>query len=125
MATTKTIAIINADSEKSEAALQQLNSKQYRLLFFSKEKTETATGNTESIHCPIEASWEADLVILAINSNDIQPIAKAIQPVVTQKPVIYITETNNGIAELSELLPHSSVYPVKANQIESFIQSHY
>ncbi len=125
MATKKTIAILNSNNEKSEAVLQQLNSNNYRLLLFSKDILTTTTGEIESIHCPIEASWEADLVILAVKDSDIEPIAKAIQPVVTQKPVLYINEINTSIAELSALLPFSKVYPVKANQIESFIQSYH
>ncbi len=124
MAITQTIAVIHSAAEKGEIVLRQLRNAPYRLLVFSKGVTAVPLDVVENIHCPIEASWEADLVILAIADNDIELVAKTIRPVVTQKPVVFITDNNTGITVLSALLPYSRVYPVKANQIESFIQ-HY
>ena len=80
------------------------------------------TSDIEAIACPTEASWEADIIILAVPFEAEKEIAAKIKEVANQKIVISIAnplnETYDGLVtppdssaaeELQKLLPHSKV----------------
>lgn len=85
-------------------------------------KDKTSSADVEAIHCPTEASWEADIIILAVPFEAEKEIAEKIKEVANQKIVISISnplnETYNGLVtapgtsaaeELQKLLPGSKV----------------
>lgn len=104
-----------------------------RVLLFSneKEKVESltkeinnlnTTADVETMECPSDASWEADVIILAVPYQAEREIADEIKEVANQKIVISIAnplnETYNGLItspdtsaaeELQKLLPNSKV----------------
>jgi 8-hydroxy-5-deazaflavin:NADPH oxidoreductase len=76
----------------------------------------------ENITCPVDACWEADIIIVAVHYGVEKEVADKIRDVANQKIVISISnplnETYNGLVtasgtsaaeELQKLLPHSKV----------------
>ena len=85
-------------------------------------KSKNATADVEAAACPTDASWEADIIILAVPYAAEKEIAQKIKEVANQKIVISIAnplnETYNGMVtapdtsaaeELQKLLPNSKV----------------
>lgn len=133
MNTKQTIAIIGATGNMGSAIGKSLARGNYRLLLKS--------GNQEALHalvqeikkinphadaeanaCPKDASWEADIIILAIPYGAEKEVAEKIKEVANQKVVISIAnavnDTYDGLVtpadssaaeELQKLLPHSKV----------------
>lgn len=85
-------------------------------------KQHNSSADVEAIACPTEASWEADIIILAVPFGAEKEIAEKIKDVASQKIVISIAnplnDTYNGLVtapgssaaeELQKLLPNSKV----------------
>src|ERR1051325_7592217 len=133
-AMTKTsIAIIGATGNMGSAIAKTLAKGPYRLLLFAhdKEKLEglkkeiVATNPSADLDCngcPMDASWEADVIISAVPYQAEKEVAEKIKAVATQKVVVSIAnplnETYNGLVtapdtsaaeELQKLLPDSKV----------------
>lgn len=134
MATIKTIAIIGATGNMGYAIAKSLSKPgSYRLLLMSNDTDELAqlysqlkeanTG-TEiySISCAREASWEADIIIVATQNDAEKEVAEKIREVATGKIVISISNPLNSAyrelitssdtsaaEELQKLLPNSKV----------------
>lgn len=133
MKTKQTIAVIGATGNMGSAISRNLAKGNYRLLLFSKSleeakkleseiKTANTSADVEAIECSREASWEAEIIILAVPYGAEAAIAEQIREVVTQKIVISISnplnETYNALVtppntsaaeELQKLLPNSKV----------------
>lgn len=133
MNTKQTIAIIGATGNMGSAISKNLSAGNYRLLLFATELSKLQTLETEILaknptadielsECPTEASWEADVIILALPYPAQQQIAEKIREVANQKIVISIAnplnETYDGLVtapdtsaaeELQKLLPNSKV----------------
>jgi NADPH-dependent F420 reductase len=133
MKTKQTIAIIGATGNMGSAISKSLAKGNYRLLLkASKEveldnlvkeiKDKNSDADVEAIPCPAEASWEADIIILAVPFGAEKEIAGKIKEVANQKIVISIAnplnETYNGLVtatdtsaaeELQKLLANSKV----------------
>lgn len=133
MNTKQTIAIIGATGNMGSGISKKLSNGNYRLLLFANQlsklqtlEAEILTANSsadiEITACPTEASWEADIIILAVPFFVQQQIAQKIKEVANQKIVISIAnplnETYDGLVtsadssaaeELQKLLPHSKV----------------
>lgn len=92
MTTTTTIAIIG-----HTPLAKTLSKGRYRILLFGGEGEEG-----ELMHCPFEASWEADIIILAAQAEE---MAKKIKAVAVQKIVL----SNGCLETLQSILPHSKV----------------
>lgn len=134
MATINTIAIIGATGNMGSAIAKSLSKPgSYRLLLMSNDTDELAqlysqlkeanTG-TEiySISCAREASWEADIIIVATQNDAEKEVAEKIREVATGKIVISISNPLNSAyrqlitssdtsaaEELQKLLPNSKV----------------
>jgi predicted dinucleotide-binding enzyme len=115
------------------AISKTLSKGNYRLLLGAnnQEKLETlvkeikslnASAEVEGINCPVDASWEADIIIAAVPFHAEKEVADKIREVANQKIVISIAnplnETYNGLVtepgtsaaeELQKLLPNSKV----------------
>jgi len=133
MQTKKTIAVIGATGNMGKAISKALSKGNDRLLLFSREEDPlNSLGNEireqypaadfETIQCAYEASWEADIIILAVPYEAEAEIAEKIRQVASQKIVISIANplnatydslvTNHGTSaaeELQILLPHAKV----------------
>lgn len=133
MNTKQTIAIIGANGNMGSAISKSISKGNYRLLLKGNDqakldalvkelKANTPKADVEAIACPAEASWEADIIILAVPYAAEKEIAAKIKDVSNQKIVISIAnplnETFNGLVtandtsaaeELQKLLPNSKV----------------
>lgn len=134
MRTKQTIAIIGATGNMGAAISKSLSKGNYRLLLFTNDnksklknlETEIINAypgaDVESINCSYTASWEADVIILAVPFAAEKEVAEKIREVANQKIVISIAnplnETYDGLVtapdtsaaeELQKLLPHSRI----------------
>jgi 8-hydroxy-5-deazaflavin:NADPH oxidoreductase len=134
MATVKTIAIVGATGNMGSAIAKSLFKKgNYRLLLMSDEpdkldglkvQLEEANTGTEiySMSCAREASWEADIIIVATPYEAEREVAEKIREVAVGKIVISISNPLNrsyndlvtspdtsAAEELQKLLPDSKV----------------
>ncbi len=133
MAHNKTIAIIGATGNVGSAIAKCLSVTSNRLLLMANEADHLAqliseikltppTAEIESATCAKEASWEADIIIVATSSNEGKEIAERIREVAIGKIVISVSQPINGYLnivaspsnisaaeELQQLLPHSKV----------------
>lgn len=133
MKTKQTIAIIGATGNMGSAISKSLAKGNYRLLLKSDKqdklnelagqiRSTNRNADVETILCPTEASWEADIIILAVPYQAEKEIAEKIKEVANQKVVISIAnplnETYDGLVtapdtsaaeELQKLLPGSKV----------------
>jgi 8-hydroxy-5-deazaflavin:NADPH oxidoreductase len=134
MKTRQTIAVIGAAGNLGSILSRRLASENYRLLLCGEEqekidnlvagirKTNTS-ADVESLLCSVNASWEADIIILAMPSPQEKQVALKIREVANQKIVLSITTPLNEIhdewvsdspsraaEELQKLLPNSKVF---------------
>ena len=133
MQTKQTIAIIGATGNMGSAISKNLSKGNYRLLLRANDrqkleelvneiKTANSCADIEGINCPVDASWEADIIIAAVPYKAEKDVAEKIREVANQKIVISIAnplnETNDGLVtepgtsaaeELQKLLPNSKV----------------
>ena len=133
MKTKQTIAVIGASGNMGSAISKSLAKGNNRLLLFSNEKekvdavvtdikSSNASADVEALACPTNASWEADVIILAVPFPAEKEIAEKIREVANQKIVISIAnplnESYDGMVtapdtsaaeELQKLLPHSKI----------------
>jgi NADPH-dependent F420 reductase len=133
MQTKQTIAIIGATGNMGSAISKSIAKGPYRLLLKANNsedlealvkdiKTKNPGADVEAAVCPEEASWEADIIILAVPFAAEKDIAAQIKEVANQKIVISIAnplnETFNGLVTspdtsaaeaLQKLLPNSKV----------------
>ena len=133
MNTKQTIAVIGASGNMGSAISKSLSKGNYRLLLFSNEKGKTdalineinnshAAADLEALECSTDASWEADVIILAVPFQAEKELAEKIREVANQKIVISIAnplnEAYEGLVtspgtsaaeELQKLLPNAKV----------------
>jgi NADPH-dependent F420 reductase len=133
MATKKTIAIIGASGNMGTAIAKSLAKGNYRLLLMSGEagasgdlastiKHRYNGAEVETIPCSVDASWEADIIIMAVPYSAEKAVAEKIRAVATGKIVISIANPMNmeftalatgpgtsAAEELQQLLPYSKV----------------
>lgn len=133
MKTKQTIAVIGASGNMGSAISKSLSKGNYRLLLYS-EKPEkiqaladdiryaNSQADAEALPCPVNASWEADIIIVAVPHSAEKQVAEKIQAVANQKIVISISNplnaSFNGLTtapdssaaeELQKLLPNAKV----------------
>lgn len=133
MSTKQTIAIIGASGSMGSAIAKGIAKGNNRLLLFANHKekvdalakeinNENKNAELAILECPTDASWEADVIILAVPYGAEKEIAAKIKEVANQKIVISISnplnETYDGMVtapdtsaaeELQKLLPNSKV----------------
>jgi predicted dinucleotide-binding enzyme len=127
------IAIIGATGKMGSAIAGSLAKGPYRLLLFAHNKENldslketiiaaTPSADLDCVGCPVDASWEADVIISAVPYSAEKEVVEKIRTVATQKIVISIAnplnETYDGLVtspgtsaaeELQKLLPASKV----------------
>jgi NADPH-dependent F420 reductase len=106
MQTKQTIAIIGATGNMGSAIARSIAKGPYRLLLKASKQDEldalvndiqskNPSVEVESAICPTEASWEADIIILAVPYEAEKNIAPQIKDVASQKIVISIANPLN------------------------------
>lgn len=125
-----TIAIIGLGRTGTGLATR-LSQSPYRLLLFdtdvakaqdlaSQLNQEAILADIEALDCAREASWEADMIALAVPTSQVRAVAERIRQVAICKIVIDITTTPddelvNALEEddpLPQWLPHSKIVHV-------------
>ena len=143
MQTKRTIAIIGASGNMGSAIAKSLAKGNDRLLLFSKELdkvealkvaiiSEYPLADVDGMTCPMHASWEADIIILATPYEAQAEIADSIRQVANQKIVISIANPLNAsydalvtnpetsaAEELQALLPHAKVVKAFTTTLEA------
>jgi len=133
MSTKQTIAIIGASGKVGTIISKSLSKGNYRLLLCSDEWTKAQAvaneittsipaADVEALQCSAEATWEADIIIIATPYAVQQEVALKIKDFANQKVVISIAsplnEAERGVTtaseisaaeELQKLLPYSKV----------------
>ena len=129
----QTIAIIGASGSMGAAISKSLAKGNYRLLLCATQqekaqavvddiKNSHPAATVEAIDCSREASWEADIIVVAVPYAAEKEVAQKIREVANQKIVISIAnplnDTYNGLVtapdtsaaeELQKLLPNAKV----------------
>lgn len=124
MAVKKVIAVITSDNQIAVNIINKLATGNYRILLISKDKnpfTKLAVNvkkNYPKAELIIQdrakdGCWEADIIILAIDTPEVKEVAVMMKEVAIQKIIIIVNvnEKNkeNIIAEMKILLPHSKI----------------
>lgn len=133
MKTKQTIAVIGATGNMGSAITKSLSKGNYRLLLCANQQDKVqalvqeiqsanAFADVEALDCSKEASWEADIIILAVPYQAEKEIAQKIKEFANQKIVISLAnplnDTYNGLVtppdtsaaeELQKLLPNSKI----------------
>jgi len=128
MATKKTIAIIGATGNMGSAIAKSLSKANYRLLLFAhhqekvqqlikKIREHNPSADVESMSCAFDASWEADIIIPAVNYKAEKEVAEKIKPVATQKIVISISNPFNEKSSALGAQEHCSA----AEQLQNYL----
>jgi len=133
MNTKQTIAIVGATGQMGSALAKSLTGSSYRLLLMGANQAKlqdlyhqlkkiNQEVDSDWILCPVDASWEADIIVLAVPYSAEKDLAAKIAPVTTGKIVISISnpitpdfqgsllpEHTSAAEELQALLPYSKV----------------
>jgi 8-hydroxy-5-deazaflavin:NADPH oxidoreductase len=116
MQTPQTVVIIGTGSTGKGLAASLAGSR-YRVLLCGLDFIETRSYveelqtlhpqyDIEALSCSFEASWEADIIILAISAAHQPEVAERISKVACQKMVITVKDNREA---LQQMLPHSRV----------------
>lgn len=132
MKTKQTIAVIGAAGSMGSAISRNLSKGDYRLLLCANDDEKLrklasdikkdAVAEVVTLDCSVNASWEADIIILAVPYEAEKELAEKIRQVANQKIVVSIANplnsTYDGLLtapgtsaaeELQKLLPNSKV----------------
>lgn len=128
MQNVKTIAIIGASDKRNFAVLNELATRHHLLLFDNNEKAlseiyqalslKNRYAAIEKMPCAVNASWEADIIILSglcINDSD---VVQKIKKVATAKTIIIMenddefTKSINYRVSFDLIFPHSKIVEV-------------
>jgi len=123
MAVKKSIAIIGATEKAGSEIASKLAKDDYRLLLVSNNEKELThllnninknkpIAEIDTIGCIKDGCWEADIIILAVDSNDAKEIVEKMKEVATQKIVVQILSQQNIDTSLQHLLPYSKIVEV-------------
>jgi predicted dinucleotide-binding enzyme len=136
MKTKQTIAIIGATGRMGPAIAKSLAGGNYRLLLKADDAGRLASllgeirrshpgAEVEIMTCPREASWEADIIMVALPLQAETEVVERIKEVVNQKIVVSISDlpisdnsshamspVSSAAEALQKILPHSKVVKV-------------
>lgn len=132
MTTLKTIAIIGATEKMGASIAESLVKGHYRLLLMADQKEKLAElksklekiggpAEIDVLSCSKEASWEADIIVVATPYEDEKKVAEKIREVAVGKIIISVANPINknytelihsntsAAEELQKMLPYSKV----------------
>jgi predicted dinucleotide-binding enzyme len=120
------VAIFGANSNMG-AQFAMTIAKAYRLLLIDSDEMQTSLlaakikhitqlpGAVEVLSCSKDASWEANIIVLASPTVTHALIAKKIAEVTTCKSILQISNANGKLVSIQNILPHSHVIKVTIN----------
>jgi hypothetical protein len=117
----RTIAVIGASEERNFLVLKEL-SQRYQLLLFDKnekaltyihEKLLVANRYSyiEKMNCAVNASWEADVIILCGFCINDEQIVRKIKEVATGKIIIIMENDDDFIKSINQQLSFDLIFP--------------
>lgn len=126
MAYTNTVAIIGATTTVGSLIAKSIVAN-YRLLLMDTEQQQLVLVQNEIVaidknaevdvlHCCKNASWEADIIAVANDGEDIEELAIKMEVVSNCKTVLHFTSREDSIDKLQQLLPHAKVVTILSNQ---------
>lgn len=128
MVTPKTIAIIGACSKNGMIAGRKMAANNNLLLVDEdkegllklKAELELQPGivGVDIMECFQDMGWEADAIVLAVQSTKDKEIFTLMKPFVTGKTVIVFSSGEKETEELKSLLPHSNVISINEADCE-------
>jgi predicted dinucleotide-binding enzyme len=120
-----TVAIIGAGESKGKAIARGLSKEKYPLLLMCAgdtrldalaEELRAYGSEVELISCAREAAWEADIIVVAVETSLLDKVADKIKEVSVGKYVVTIPyEEKDDTTRLQQLLPYSKVINVNAD----------
>lgn len=121
MQNVKSIAVIGVSEKRNLKVLQQL-SEHHQILLFDKNPTTLSEvynsllaknrfASIEKMDCPIEASWEADIIILSDFCTNDSQIVQKIKEVATAKVVIIMENDDEFTKSINQQLSYELVFP--------------
>jgi hypothetical protein len=138
MRTKQTIAVIGATGSMGTAISKTISKGNYRLLLSSRNFDKTqhlvndiqstdALADVEAIDCSVNASWEADIIIVAVPFPAEKEIAEIIKEVANQKIVISISNPlNESYTDLiGNTISLNPLYPVSHDPLIPFLFNPY
>lgn len=124
----ETVAVIGAASEEGRRMVNGLAHAPCRLLLMDedaeglaalKQSLTNTKAEIDSLPCCREASWEADIILIAKEQISIEDTARKMAQVATTKTVIYLAQKNDDSFErLQPLLPHSRLVKARYSNDE-------
>ena len=121
MPATTTIAILGACSKNGKTASRKL-SVNNRLLLLDHNKEELLqlkneleaqpANGIEIMECFLDTGWEADAIVLAVQTDKDEEAFNLMKPYVTGKKVIVFASADQDMNEIQSLLPYSKVISI-------------
>lgn len=126
MAYRNTVAIIGA-ATKLGALIAKGIAANYRLLLMDSEQAGLVSlqkeiqavdkyAEVDVLHCCKNASWEADVIIVANEGEDLDDLAVKMEDVSTCKTVLHFISREASIDKLQQLLPYAKVVSILSTQ---------
>ncbi|MGC8750996.1 hypothetical protein [Hydrotalea sp.] len=106
----------------------------YRLLLIDSDVAQTSLmaskiknkiqlpSNVEILSCSKDASWEADIIVLASPTVTHPSIAKKIAEVTTCKTILQLVYTSDEGLSIKNILPYSYVIKVNINHSNAIVE---
>ena len=73
-------------------------------------------AEVEILNCCKDASWEADIIVVANEGNGLDELAFKMKEVSTCKSVLHFTTNEINIDKLQQMLPHARVVTIALSQ---------
>ncbi|MGZ3885907.1 MAG: hypothetical protein ACXVBT_07325 [Flavisolibacter sp.] len=121
----KTIALIGLKEKTGLALAEKLAGSSCRLLLYvpdrnflsgilDRTRREGTVAEIDVLDCPMEAGWEADMIILALSPAEKKEVALRIRPVVTQKIILdLVNPWMEGYLSLPTAVQHNDTHELE------------
>lgn len=122
MAHKDTVAIIGATTAAGTLIANSIAAN-YRLLLMDTEKSQLVllqrqiqeadkTAEANILDCSTDASWEADIIVVANDGEMLDELAVKMKDVSNCKTVLHFTAHQNNMDKLQHLLPYAEVVSI-------------
>jgi hypothetical protein len=88
------------------------------LKFKTELESQPGTAGVDIMECFQDTGWEADAIVMAIQSTKDREILTLMKPFVTGKTVIVFSSRENETDELKPLLPYSKIISINEADCE-------
>ncbi|MDQ3278172.1 MAG: hypothetical protein M3Q06_07585 [Bacteroidota bacterium] len=127
MAYKNTVAIIGATTAVG-AVIAKSMAANYRLLLMDRAQPQLVVlqneiqamdnhAEVDVLHCCKDASWEADIIVVAHDGEALEELAVKMEEVSNCKTVLHFTSDQNDLDKLQQLLPHAKVVTIQSSRL--------